>query len=502
MWIPRTPWEAMWYSIVQWAGITDDALINYVLPNAVNFGCDLYAEADLYEDGAATLSGCGGIVIELEQSFIVSEPRKLTPEEQRAFCGKVAESVGSINIRCVILNQILSEIAGDDRRLAGDAATYKVVIEYIITTEETDENVEGVLVSTVNSPEFQAGAVGAVQMDADIQAAVVVTSSPSESPSLSPTESVDIRTIVTPTIFNSLSPNLAYTYEGFCTAVDNWNINYPDKNIFVSRQQVDLNELAAFFGHVLHESDELQATREYAQCQDSTTSNGQVFCKPSGYEGGDYTDPYCSSDHTTATEPFGCDCPVVSESSEVPLYINANDLYFGRGPLQLSHNYNYYHFDADADEVNDLCSYPDLIATNEAVGWASAFWFWTSSIGSDGKTCAQYVQEGSFGGTLDTVNGAFECPQSSYTSDYEASVISRLDKYCSAATAFEVEGLLAMNHCNLLQDTFHSCVSATSPALSCEECQVWQGITFPPSPCKFAYCEYYVILLIFPIAFS
>ena len=72
VWIPRTPWEAMWYAIVQWAGITDDALINYVLPNAVNFGCDLYAEVDLYEDGGATLSGCGGIVIELEQSFIVN----------------------------------------------------------------------------------------------------------------------------------------------------------------------------------------------------------------------------------------------------------------------------------------------------------------------------------------------------------------------------------------------------------------------------------------------
>ena len=422
--------------------------------------------------------------MDLEQSFIVSEPRKLTPEEQVAFCGKVKDSVSSIKIRCVILNQILNEIAGDN---------YELKVEYEISSEATEDDAELTVMTVINSEEFKGEAANTVNMDTVIETAIVVTSSPSETPTYSPTEPVNIRAIVTSDIFNILFPestrNEVYSYDGFCTAVDAWNINNPEKNIFVSKQQVNLNEIAAFFGHVLHESDSLKATREYSQCADPIINNsGDVLCKPVAHNNGDYPDPYCSTDHNPATDPDGCDCSgSVSEDPDYSGYFEANKLFFGRGPLQLSHNYNY--IDAGTAIDADLCETPDLIATDEEVGWASAFWFWTTSTGSTGTTCAQYVDDGSFGGTLVTVNGAFECPQDGYLSDYEASVVSRLNKYCKAATVFSVEGLLAMNDCNLLEDTFNSCVTATSPSLSCGDCQVWEGVTFPPSPSKFEYCE-------------
>ena len=98
-------------------------------------------------------------------------------------------------------------------------------------------------------------------------------------------------------------------------------------------------------------------------------------------------------------------------------------------------------------------------------------------------------------------DGKIDNIQIKCTDDYEASVVSRLNKYCKAATTFGVEGLLRMTNCDLLQDTFDSCLTATSPSPSCGDCQVWQGITFPPSPCKFEYCVC-VRLLIIPMAIS
>ncbi|KAL7447854.1 hypothetical protein ACHAWC_000154, partial [Mediolabrus comicus] len=75
--------------------------------------------------------------------------------------------------------------------------------------------------------------------------------------------------------------------------------------------------------------------------------------------------------------------------------------------MQLSWNYNY--IDAGAAIGVDLCANPDLVASNAEYTWMSAFWFWTMNTGAVGKTCAQAVTEGSFGGTLMTINGGLEC---------------------------------------------------------------------------------------------
>ena len=53
--------------------------------------------------------------------------------------------------------------------------------------------------------------------------------------------------------------------------------------------------------------------------------------------------------------------------------------YYGRGPIQLSYNYNYGQFSrAHFGDVNVLLQNPDLLATDPELAFASAIWFWTT----------------------------------------------------------------------------------------------------------------------------
>lgn len=276
--------------------------------------------------------------------------------------------------------------------------------------------------------------------------------------------------IFTQSIFNKLAPEAVapYSYTGFCNAVENWNSKYPSLAIFTTGQQKD--ELAAFLGHVLHESHSFKANREYSMCADSKidSSTGKVYCKPASYTGGDYNDPYCSSLHTPYTNPSGCECTTISESTSMPGYIEANLLFLGRGPLQKSWNYNYKDLDELLDQV-DICANPDLLAMNEEYAWYSAFSFWTSNTGSVGKTCSQAVKEdgGSFGTTIKIINGGLECPA---VVGHETSVSERLNDYCVAASALGVDSLMTLDGCEGLEDQFMKCQSNI-----CSACKVWNG---------------------------
>ena len=210
--------------------------------------------------------------------------------------------------------------------------------------------------------------------------------------------------LLTQSVFNTIAPaaTFPYTYNGFCTAVTNWNANNPTNQIFMGATDTQQKaDLAAFFGNILHESDKMKAAREYYMCQTQTTVNGKVYCKPSGYNGGSYNDPYCSVWHTPTSNPAGCACGPIPESTVAPGYIEANKLFMGRGGIQLSWNYNYFY--AGAALNVDLCANPELVATDEQVMWGTTFYFWTSSTGSTGTTCKQFVEAGSFGGTVKTI---------------------------------------------------------------------------------------------------
>ena len=259
--------------------------------------------------------------------------------------------------------------------------------------------------------------------------------------------------IVNVSIFSSLVPSLSYSHEGFCAAVEAWNTNNATTKIFAANNEMSLrHELSAFFGH-------LPASRELSQCQRNVTdSNGKVYCKPDAYLGGNYSDPYCS-----ISQEEGCICGPVPESSLFPGYIESDKLFYGRGPLHLSWNYNYLEI---AEVLGmDLCSRPDFVALEEAVGWASAFWSWTSIPASTGKTSAISVAEGSYGGTLNAIGGGLECQTEIYSSDYSDKVATRLDYYCNAASSLRIDKLLGMDGCENLQRLFDTCsTSGACPA--------------------------------------
>ena len=69
--------------------------------------------------------------------------------------------------------------------------------------------------------------------------------------------------------------------------------------------------------------------------------------------------------------------------------------------IQLSWNYNY--IDAGLALNVDLCSEPDKVATDEAIAWGTAIWFWMSR--GTPTPHASVVESGQFGGTLNAING-------------------------------------------------------------------------------------------------
>jgi basic endochitinase B len=90
--------------------------------------------------------------------------------------------------------------------------------------------------------------------------------------------------------------------------------------------------------------------------------------------------------------------------------------FFGRGPIQLSHNANYGAFSEFLyGDMLDLLDNPDAILKNGPLAFASGYWFWTTYRGSPNvpdKTCHEVmVEEGAqgFGRVINIVNGGIEC---------------------------------------------------------------------------------------------
>ncbi|NBD24905.1 chitinase [Paenibacillus sp. T1] len=82
--------------------------------------------------------------------------------------------------------------------------------------------------------------------------------------------------------------------------------------------------------------------------------------------------------------------------------------YYGRGPLQISWNYNY---GAAGEALGlPLLSNPDLVAQDPAVAMKTALWFWNTQTGAGKMTCHNaMIQSKGFGETIRTINGALEC---------------------------------------------------------------------------------------------
>jgi hypothetical protein len=110
-----------------------------------------------------------------------------------------------------------------------------------------------------------------------------------------------------------------------------------------------------------------------------------------------YCDPSYIAPVTKATYPC-------SQTTTSP-----NSVYSGRGPLQISWNYNYGRY-GDAVGQNFIDN-ANAVLTGQHV-FGTAVWFWMTSQGQDqGSTCHQAMQQNppDFGRCVYVINGGLEC---------------------------------------------------------------------------------------------
>ncbi|WP_320784720.1 chitinase [Streptomyces sp. CRN 30] len=122
-------------------------------------------------------------------------------------------------------------------------------------------------------------------------------------------------------------------------------------------------------------------------------------------------------EQNTANYPHYCD---TTQSYGCPA---GTDKYYGRGPVQLSWNFNYK---AAGDALGiDLLNNPDLVQNDAAVAWKTGLWYWNTQSGPGSMTPHDAMVDGAgFGETIRAINGTLECDGGN-----PAQVQSRIDDY-------------------------------------------------------------------------
>lgn len=128
-------------------------------------------------------------------------------------------------------------------------------------------------------------------------------------------------------------------------------------------------EAAMFMAQCWHESDQFQATEEYA----------------------------CKGDEA---KKAACD----KSYPLTPGKGKTGQHYYGRGYIQLTWDYNYEEASAALfpQDPKKLIEKPDLVATDDEIAWRTAAWFWNKNV-------HKVATDGKFGATTRAINGALEC---------------------------------------------------------------------------------------------
>ncbi|KAL1188431.1 Endochitinase CHI [Cardamine amara subsp. amara] len=171
-------------------------------------------------------------------------------------------------------------------------------------------------------------------------------------------DAVSLEGTVTPEFFNSIinqaRDNCAgkgfYSHNAFIAAAN----SYTSFGSSISKR-----EIAAFFAHVTHET--------------------EFMCYIEEIDGPAKAEDYCDKKNTE----FPC---------------AQGKGYYGRGPIQLSWNYNYGLCGRDLNE--NLLASPEKVAQDPVLAFKAAFWFWTTNV-------RQNFNQG-FGATIRAING-MEC---------------------------------------------------------------------------------------------
>ncbi|MET9180281.1 chitinase [Kitasatospora aureofaciens] len=171
--------------------------------------------------------------------------------------------------------------------------------------------------------------------------------------------------VVSEAQFNQMFPNRNpfYTYKGLTDALS----AYP-KFAATGDSATRKREAAAFLANVSHETGGLRYVVE------QNTANYGHYCD--------------------TTQPYGCPA--------------GRSAYYGRGPLQISWNFNYK---AAGDALHiDLLHDPAKVEKDPAVAWKTALWFWDSQKGAGTMTPHDaVVTNKGFGETIRSINGDLEC---------------------------------------------------------------------------------------------
>lgn len=171
--------------------------------------------------------------------------------------------------------------------------------------------------------------------------------------------------VVSEAQFNQMFPNRNpfYTYNGLVSALS----AYPG---FANTgdDTVKRREAAAFLANVSHETGGL------VHIVEQNTANYPHYCDTS--------------------QSYGCPAGQAA--------------YYGRGPIQLSWNFN-YKAAGDALGINLLAN-PYLVEQDPAVAMKTALWYWNTQNGPGTMTAhAAMVNGAGFGETIRSINGSLEC---------------------------------------------------------------------------------------------
>ncbi|MEU5364143.1 glycoside hydrolase family 19 protein [Streptomyces sp. NPDC005925] len=186
--------------------------------------------------------------------------------------------------------------------------------------------------------------------------------------------------VVSEAQFNQMFPgrNGFYTYSGLTAALSAYP-GFANTGSDTTKKQ----EAAAFLANVSHETGGLVYVVEQNQ------ANYPHYC--------DWSQPY--------------GCPAGQAA------------YYGRGPIQLSWNFNYK---AAGDALGiDLLNNPWLVERDSAVAWKTGLWYWNTQTGPGTMTPHNAMVNGAgFGQTIRSINGSLECDGKN-----PAQVQSRVDSY-------------------------------------------------------------------------
>lgn len=186
--------------------------------------------------------------------------------------------------------------------------------------------------------------------------------------------------VVSEAQFNQMFPNRNsfYTYSGLTAALS----AYPGF-ANTGSDTVKKQEAAAFLANVSHETGGL------VHIVEQNTANYPHYCDRS--------------------RPYGCPAGQAA--------------YYGRGPIQLSWNFNYK---AAGDALGiDLLNNPWRVEREAAVAWKTGLWYWNTQTGPGTMTPHNaMVNQAGFGQTIRSINGSLECDGKN-----PAQVQSRVNNY-------------------------------------------------------------------------